>query len=82
MFSVIELPNRGGQEGKGETRRINTNIWVALIINTPGIYNSLSHSVSKSPEKIFVTLKKPQFRKVIGPCQGLPAGKQFDFRSS
>ena len=54
MFSAIELPNRGGQEGKGETRRINTNIWVALIINTPGIYNSLSHSVSKNPGKIFM----------------------------
>lgn len=33
MFRVVELPNRGGQEGKGETRRINTNFWVALIIN-------------------------------------------------
>ena len=61
MFSVVELPDRGGQEGKGERRRIYTNIWVALIINMPGIYNSLSHSLSPTnmERSLFYSLKKP-----------------------
>lgn len=71
MFNVVELHNR-------EKRRIDTNIWVAFIINIPGIDNSvITFIASKNPGKFCIySWKSRSSEKLEDFVQGSWAGNQ------